>query len=134
MILAIVKGNVVSTTKSEKLTGSKLLVVEEWNADTLKTSGRPLVALDLVGAGPGELVMCVSGSSARQTEETEKRPVDMAIVGIVDSVELNGGNQYSKYGPQKEEAPQAASAPVAAPKSQASAGKKVAQLPRKKAK
>ena len=105
MILAIVKGNVVSTTKSEKLTGGKLLVVEEWNADTKQTSGRPLVALDLVGAGPGELVICVSGSSARQTEETEKRPVDLAIVGIVDFVELEGANKYTKYAPIEKEAP-----------------------------
>ena len=59
MILAVVKGNVVSTNKTEKLQGSKLLIVEEWNIDTKKASGQPLVAVDLVGAGEGELVLCV---------------------------------------------------------------------------
>ena len=71
--------------------------MEEWNIDTKKASGLPRVALDLVGAGEGELVMCVNGSSARQTEQTDKRPVDMAIVGIVDQVEMNGGVCYKKY-------------------------------------
>lgn len=98
MILAIVKGNVVSTNKTERLQGGKLLVVEEWNGETGKTNGRPRVALDIVGAGTGELVMCVSGSSARQTGETDKRPVDLAIIGIVDEVELNGKSCFKKYG------------------------------------
>jgi len=97
MILAIVKGNVVSTNKTEKLLGGKLLIVEEWNIDTGKTSGRPQVALDIVGAGTGELVMCVSGSSARQTVETDKRPIDLAIIGIVDEVELEGKARFKKY-------------------------------------
>ena len=97
MILAVVKGNVVSTNKTEKLTGSKLLIVEEWNCETGKTDGKPRVAMDLVGAGEGELVMCVSGSSARQTPETDKRPVDMAIIGIVDIAEMDGNIFYKKY-------------------------------------
>lgn len=97
MILAVVKGNIVSTNKTEKLTGSKLLVVEEWNIETGKTSGQPKVAIDLVGAGEGELVMVVAGSSARQTPETDARPVDMAITGIVDSAELEGKSVYKKY-------------------------------------
>ena len=97
MILAVVKGNVVSTNKTEKLQGGKLLIVEEWNIDTRQASGQPKVALDLVGAGEGELVMCVCGSSARQTEQTDKRPVDMAIIGIVDQVEMNGASCYKKY-------------------------------------
>ena len=97
MILAVVKGNVVSTNKTEKLTGSKLLIVEEWNCETATTDGKPKVAMDLVGAGEGELVMCVSGSSARQTPETDARPVDMAIIGIVDTAEMDGKIFYKKY-------------------------------------
>ena len=104
MILAVVKGNVVSTNKTEKLQGGKLLIVEEWNVDTKKASGQPRVALDLVGAGEGELVMCVCGSSARQTEETDKRPVDMAIIGIVDQAEMNGVTCYKKYRSAEEKA------------------------------
>ncbi len=87
----------VSTNKTEKLHGGKLLIVEEWNLETKTASGQPKVALDLMGAGAGELVMCVCGSSARQTEQTEKRPVDMAIIGIVDQAELNGAVCYKKY-------------------------------------
>lgn len=97
MILAVVKGNVVSTNKTEKLHGSKLLIVEEWNIDTGKPTGQPKVALDIVGAGEGELVLCVSGSSARQTEQTNERPVDMAIIGIVDQAEMNGSTKYKKF-------------------------------------
>lgn len=97
MILAVVKGTVVSTNKTEKLHGGKLLIVEEWNLETKTASGQPKVALDLMGAGAGELVMCVCGSSARQTEQTEKRPVDMAIIGIVDQAELSGAVCYRKY-------------------------------------
>lgn len=97
MILAKVRGNVVSTNKTEKLVGSKMLVVEEWNLETGESVGLPRVALDLVGAGTGEIVMCVSGSSARQTEETKERPVDMIIVGIVDQIELDGATKYRKY-------------------------------------
>lgn len=104
MILAVVKGNVVSTNKTEKLQGGKLLIVEEWNVDTKEASGQPRVALDLVGAGAGELVMCVCGSSARQTEETDKRPVDMAIIGIVDQAEMNGVTCYKKYRSAEEKA------------------------------
>ena len=97
MILAVVKGNIVSTNKTDKLTGSKLLVVEEWNMETGETSGQPKVAIDLVGAGEGELVMVVAGSSARQTPETDARPVDMAITGIFYSAELEGKSVYKKY-------------------------------------
>ena len=97
MILAVVKGNVVSTNKTEKLQGGKLLIVEEWDVDKHCAIGQPRVALDLMGAGEGELVMCVSGSSSRQTEQTASRPVDMAIIGIVDQVEMNGSVCYKKY-------------------------------------
>jgi ethanolamine utilization protein EutN/carbon dioxide concentrating mechanism protein CcmL len=122
MILAVVKGNVVSTNKTEKLQGGKLLIVEEWNIDTRQASGQPKVALDLVGAGEGELVMCVCGSSARQTEQTDKRPVDMAIIGIVDQVEMNGASCYKKYPDRGKETanaeapkPQKVPAPAAKP-------------------
>jgi len=97
VILGIVRGNVVSTNKTDKLTGTKLLIIEEWNLETGKAVGMPRVAVDLVGAGEGEIVLCVSGSSARQTDETDRRPVDMIIVGIVDQIELDGATQYRKY-------------------------------------
>ncbi|MCI5698840.1 MAG: EutN/CcmL family microcompartment protein [Lachnospiraceae bacterium] len=97
MILAYVKGTVVSTNKTSQLKGRKLLVVEEWNPLTGECSRHPKVAVDTVNAGEGELVFCVSGSSARQTEETEKKPVDLAIIGIIDQVDMEGKVLYTKY-------------------------------------
>ncbi len=113
MILAVVKGTIISTNKTEKLRGSKLLVVEEWNIDTQATSRRPFVALDIVGAGAGELVLCVSGSSARQTEETAQRPVDLVIIGIVDQAEVEGETRYRKYGAHAGEREEGKKAPPA---------------------
>jgi len=55
-----------------------------------------VVAVDSVGAGEGEIVLCCSGSSARMTGTTEERPVDAVIVAIVDSAELNGTRVYEK--------------------------------------
>ena len=97
MILAYVKGNVVSTNKTSRLNGHKLLIVEEWNPLTGECSKVPKVAVDTLGAGEGELVFCVSGSSSRQTEETDKKPVDLAIIGIVDEVNMEGEVLFTKY-------------------------------------
>ncbi len=97
MILAYVKGNIVSTNKTSRLRGHKLLIVEEWNPLTGECSKVPKIAVDTVNAGEGELVFCVSGSSSRQTDETDKKPVDMAVIGIVDEVTMEGEILFSKY-------------------------------------
>ncbi len=97
MILGRVVGNVVSTTKSEKLFGFKLLIVSPIHLETFEEQGAPVVSVDTVGAGEGEVVMVVSGSSSRQTAATEGRPVDSTIVAIVDSVDLRGNRMYSKF-------------------------------------
>jgi microcompartment protein CcmK/EutM len=95
MIFARVTGNVVCTIKDEKLVGSKLLLVQPVDlAGAAK--GNPLVAVDAVGAGEGELVLLVQGSSARQTSKTTGNPVDAVIFAIVDSVEQNGKSVFSK--------------------------------------
>ena len=60
------------------------------------TVGGTVVAADAVGAGVGEVVLYASGSSARQTETTNNRPVDATIMAIVDAVELGGEQQYTK--------------------------------------
>ena len=87
MILAKVVGSVVATRKDERLVGSKLLV-----AQPIDSRGRPqgnqLVAVDTVDAGFGETVLIVSGSSARMAADLKDRPVDAAIVGIVDSIDV----------------------------------------------
>ena len=86
MYLAEVKGNVVATTKNEKLIGSKLLIVQPIDP-TFKDNGQPIIAIDTVGAGFGDRVIIASGGSARAVFP-DKTPVDAAIVAIIDSLEL----------------------------------------------
>jgi microcompartment protein CcmK/EutM len=89
MRLGKVIGTVVATQKDPKLVGWKLLLVRE-----LKTDGTPtdayVVAIDTVGAGVGETVLTVAGSSARLANRADSVPVDSAVIGIVDSVECDG--------------------------------------------
>lgn len=95
MVFARVTGNVVCTLKDEKLVGTKLMLVQPVDlAGAAK--GNPLVAVDAVGAGEGELVLLVQGSSARQTSRTNNTPVDAVIFAIVDSVEQGGKNVFKK--------------------------------------
>lgn len=97
MQIARVKGTVVSTTKSEKLSGLKLLIVKPVDIETLEEKGSMIVAIDAVGAGEGEIVMIVGGSSSRQTALTDGKPVDMSIVGIIDSMDVNGVRIFEKF-------------------------------------
>lgn len=98
MITCKVLGSVVCTRKDEKLVGTKLLVVQPISLDNQAPDGKSLVAIDTVGAGEGEIVLVVSGSSARQTTKTQNTPVDAVIMGIVDSIELEGKVVYRKSG------------------------------------
>lgn len=87
MLLAKIVGTVVATRKDPRLVSSKLMV-----ARIIDPRGKPesatLVAVDTVDAGVGETVLIVSGSSARMAAGLKDCPVDAAIVGIVDAVEL----------------------------------------------
>ena len=87
MLLARIVGTVVATRKDERLVSSKLLV-----ARPIDPAGKPdgsyLVAVDTVDAGVGETVLIVSGSSARMASGLKDCPVDAAVVGIVDHVEM----------------------------------------------
>src|SRR3954452_17716138 len=95
MVLARVTGNVVCTLKDEKLVGTKLMLVQPVDLSGA-AKGHPIVAVDSVGAGEGELVLLVQGSSARQTSRTNNTPVDAVIFAIVDTVEQNGKNVFNK--------------------------------------
>lgn len=86
MFIGTVIGNVVSTKKDERLVGKKLLIVQPQQF-TRQTPEESIVAVDSVGAGIGEIVLCVKGSSAKSVA-TENTPVDAAIVGIIDSYEI----------------------------------------------
>ena len=96
MTLGRVVGTVVATQKDPGLTGFKLQVVQNVDIETMEPAPGFVVAVDAVGAGEGEMVLCCSGSSARMTGTTEERPVDAVIVAIVDSTELNGTSVYEK--------------------------------------
>ncbi|MBM7618787.1 EutN/CcmL family microcompartment protein [Bacillus haimaensis] len=98
MIIAKVTGSIVSTTKAEKLKGKKLLIITPLDMKTIEEDGKPIVAIDTVGSGVGEVVLVVSGSSARQTEITNGVPVDAAIVGVVDQIEIEGSLTFKKGG------------------------------------
>ena len=95
MKLGKVVGTVVATRKDEKIEGLRLYMVQDVS---LKMAGKDsfVVAADAVGAGVGEIVLYASGSSARQTRQTDGRPIDATIMAIVDTVEVDGGVAYDK--------------------------------------
>ncbi len=100
MFMARVTGSLVATQKVDTMIGHKLLIVEplrvnEKSKKDLQPTGRSFVVVDAVGAGEGEVVLCVQGSSARFTPETKTLPVDAAIVGIVDQVHVGGNELFA---------------------------------------
>ena len=97
MQLAKVIGTMVSTRKSDRLHGLKLLVAVPIDMDTFEEKGAPFITVDTVGAGEGEIVMWAGGSSSRQTAVTEGKPVDLSIVAIIDSVDVNGSRIFEKF-------------------------------------
>jgi microcompartment protein CcmK/EutM len=100
MFLGRVKGHVVATAKDPSMRGQKLLIVEPLKVDyddpgsagsetrsgggRFGVTGRAIVALDTIGAGEGQLVLIVQGSSARMAQGMNKTPVDAVVIGIVD--------------------------------------------------
>lgn len=95
MNLGKVIGTVVATRKEQAMEGLKLLMVRYVDTDGRETGGA-VVAADAVGAGPGELVLIATGSSARQTIATDKRPCDAVVMAIVDSWDIDGEVKYKK--------------------------------------
>src|SRR5713101_1614139 len=102
MFLAKVTGSVVATQKVASMIGRKLLTVEPLRVDPARRdqlvgTGRTFVCVDTVGAGQGEMVLIVQGSSARLTPETEKLPVDCTIIGIVDTVNVQNQTIFAAH-------------------------------------
>ncbi|MEL6343375.1 MAG: EutN/CcmL family microcompartment protein [Myxococcota bacterium] len=95
MKLGRIVGTVVSTHKDERLEGLRLYVVRDLSLD-LQVQRSFVIAADTVGAGIGEVVLYASGSSARQTLITDKRPVDAAIMAIVDQIDVDDRLVYDK--------------------------------------
>ena len=90
MILGRVIGTVWATRKDEKLEGMKFQIVRPVHLDYTDKQGF-LIAVDAVGAGVGEVVLVVQGSSARQTVLTNNKPVDATIMAIVDKLDPGEG-------------------------------------------
>lgn len=103
MFLARVQGHVVATAKDPNINGWRLLIVEPLKVDydtsagagvpaggTLGNTGRAIVAMDSIGAGEGQLVLVVQGSSARLADGMNKVPTDAVIIGIVDQALVGG--------------------------------------------
>ena len=108
MFLARVRGHIVATAKDPAIKGYKLLVVEPLkvryereaeaaNADgptdqagRFEVTGRAIVAMDMIGAGEGQLVLIVQGSSARMAEGLNSAPTDAVVIGIVDEAVVMG--------------------------------------------
>lgn len=88
MIIGKVVGNVWATKKEESLNGLKLLIVKPLDHHSGQ-EGSTLVAVDNVGAGKGDVVLVVKGSSARTALINQDAPIDATIVGIVDEVEVD---------------------------------------------
>ena len=88
MILGKVVGTVVATRKDERLEGFKLLVVQAVEPDG-RAKDSYVIAVDTVDAGVGDLVLVISGSSARMASGCADRPVDAAIAGIIDNIDID---------------------------------------------
>jgi microcompartment protein CcmK/EutM len=95
MNLGKVVGSVVSTRKEPSMNGLRLMLVRHLDEQGKETGGQ-VVAVDAVGAGPGEVVLVATGSSARQTTATDKKPCDAVIMAIVDSWDVDGADKYKK--------------------------------------
>lgn len=114
MFLGRVQGHVVATAKDPGIHGRKLLVIEPLKVDyshadraangggkasgpgvvngAFSPTGRAIVALDTLGAGEGQLVLIVQGSSARMAEGCGKTPTDAVVIGIVDEANVLGND------------------------------------------
>ncbi len=103
MFIARVKGHVVATAKDPAMRGRKLLIVEPLKVEypdadgadakvggRFEATGRAIVAMDAIGAGVGQLVLIVQGSSARMADGCNKLPVDAVVVGLIDAAEIMG--------------------------------------------
>ena len=96
MKLARVVGTVVASRKDPKLEGLTFFLLQDLGRD-LSPKDSIVVAADSVGCGVGEVVLYASGSSARQTVQTDKRPCDATVMAIVDAIDIeSGGRLYDK--------------------------------------
>jgi ethanolamine utilization protein EutN len=87
MQIGKVIGTVVATKKDETLVGSKLMITQPLNLKN-EIDGKPLIAVDTVGAGIGELVIYTEGTAARNATRKQQSSINAAIIGIVDNLDV----------------------------------------------
>lgn len=90
MHLGRIIGTVVATRKDDKLVGTKLMITQPLTLD-LKPKSEPIIAVDTVGAGIGELILYVNGTAGRIAAKKMDAPIDAAIVAIVDEMDVRDG-------------------------------------------
>ncbi len=95
MIIGRVIGRAVSSRKDEKLSGTKLLLVEEVGPEGEGTGDLAVVG-DHLGSGTGDVVLIAQGSAARFTAATKDLPIDAVVVGIVEHIRLDGHDTFTK--------------------------------------
>ncbi len=97
MTMALVRGTVIASQRSDKVDGAAWLLVEECTQNGAGR-GEYLVALDMVGANRGQMVLLTQGSSCRWTHRTDDRPMDTLVVAIVDQIDQSGKVTYAGGG------------------------------------
>ncbi|RCS54656.1 ethanolamine utilization protein EutN [Bremerella cremea] len=124
MFIAKVTGSVIATQKVDTMVGHRLLVVEPYRLEakdrqSLVTTGRTFVAVDMLGSGVGDFVLITQGSSARLTPETKSLPIDCVVIGIVDRAHVDSlciydraKDESSDEPPKQPAKPKAKPAPV----------------------
>ena len=95
MKIAMVIGSTISTIKDKNITNTKLLICQPTDQSGNQI-GEEYVAIDLVNAGTGDLVLTCHGSAARQTNITKDTPTDAVIVAVIDHLELDGEIVFQK--------------------------------------
>jgi ethanolamine utilization protein EutN len=91
MLIARIIGTLVATRKHEQLVGKKIQILQPVEAKGEVPKGDPFVAIDAVGAGVGETVVVVRGSSARKAVDNDRCPIDATIIGIIDQIDIDEG-------------------------------------------
>ena len=97
MVIGEVIGTVVATRKTTNMDGLPLRIVRQIKTDMTPTE-QYAVAVDVVGAADGELVLMAAGSASRQTRQTDARPVDAIIMAIIDTWQIDDVVQYHRDG------------------------------------
>jgi microcompartment protein CcmK/EutM len=100
MLIGEVVGSVIATRKTDNMEGLPLRLVRKLNPVDATPTAVYVVAVDLLGADTGEVVLITTGSPARQTPRTDNRPVDAVIMAIVDTWQIQGQVCFSRQQPR----------------------------------